>query len=1193
MNPLLSATALVQWADQRRSQDMLPLLIRRLILATVNPIKINFAAGDSVNRPGYDGFLQTTEGGLLVPAGQSVWEMGCNQNPITKANKDYLTRTSDPGQVVPDQTTFVFVTPRRWQDKEDWAADRRAEKYWHDVQVLDADDLEQWLDRSPAVAVWARTQIVGAPDGLLDLQEVWESWKTRTVPELVPQIFMAGRRSQADALKSWLDGPPTCIRLRGDTAQEVIGFVAAAMQSMDENARERALSRTIVVSTPEAWRMVTNQRSPLFVIAKSSFGNEMQAVSRGHHVAVAFGNDVAGLTFNIQLPHLRRADLEAALQLMKFDFDRSNDIANESRGRLAAVIDLLGGGNAPPRWAMPAIAPQLVPFFLAGSWCETANDLELLAILARISTEEISQLMSRWANESDPPVRLVGGVWEWVSRQRGWQYLARHITSADLTAFGHAVTSVLTENDPRFELSPDKRWMANLYNRSPKYSGQLQTGMAEALVILAANPTATLTSVDVSGMVKSIVGTLFKPQADPRRWYSLSPILPLLAEADPDIFINVVDRDVLRGADVRDAIFTEEGFFGGSRSHHLLWALEMLAWAPEHLSGVTLLLAALSATDPGGKSSNRPASSLRTIFLPWFPATTATVVQRLIALDVLRAKYPPIAFDLCVRLLPARHGDTSMPTPRPKWRQRVLQGRPQVPVSDYSDYVSALWGRAMNWASHDQRCWARLMEFSLLTIQTPAEELITRLESLPLHQIANEPGQELRRAIRGILHYAGRHSGADDRMPSDLTDKLDSIYNRLTPSNAVSKDAWLFDHTPHLLTVAERDWQLQQDSVAIERQKFVDALITSNDPNQITRLVECAATPWAVGFHVGRSFLTDAELLASFSSKFDSGNQKHSEYARAIIWGRFQRSGWDWVTQISSTPEFAGWQANQKIAFASALPFEASTWDLVETWGTEIADKYWRSINASWLNNVKRDFSRAVGNFLAKDRPLPAFSICSLCFPGNQTEISFLPTMLDVVRSVTRMARGEIKIEGNFAPDSSFAFQLSQMLDVIAAASITTEEELAQIEWTWLPVIVNSARGAAVLHNVLAREPKMFAEVVSVIYRPDSPSSEEPAAPADAEFRRNRITQAHHLLSEWRRLPGLQQDGTLNTIVLKTWVINARTACQQSDHSESGDAQIGQVLARAQKARMAFGPTKRSVNFWRNSSQIESKTEST
>jgi hypothetical protein len=50
------------------------------------------------------------------------------------------------GAVDPAMTTFVFVTPRRWNAKTKWLKTRRAEKFWRDVRVLDVDDLEAWLE---------------------------------------------------------------------------------------------------------------------------------------------------------------------------------------------------------------------------------------------------------------------------------------------------------------------------------------------------------------------------------------------------------------------------------------------------------------------------------------------------------------------------------------------------------------------------------------------------------------------------------------------------------------------------------------------------------------------------------------------------------------------------------------------------------------------------------------------------------------------------------------------------------------------------------------------------------------------------------------------------------------------------------------------------------------------------------------
>ncbi|MBN9518700.1 hypothetical protein J0H58_09305 [bacterium] len=420
MNPLLTATHLVDWADERRAQDMLPLLIGRLVLAAVSPLRIDFPSGDSVNRPGYDGFLQTVEGAPLVPAGQSVWEMGTDQNPAKKANGDYATRKADPGGVMPAETTFVFVTARRWQGKAEWAEEKRAEGVWLDVQAFDAVDLEQWLDRCPAVAAWAYRQIrLGTPDGLRDLEEVWELWAMRTTPSVTPALFTAGRDEGVDRVRNWLTGPAACLRVRADSADEAVGFIAAVVQSLDPQTRDHINTRAVLVTSPDAWRAVASGRTPSILIAGSpELGSEPQAVTRGHRVAVAYGNDSVGVAVDVCLPPLRRNALETALRGMDVPDERCRELAAESRGRVAAVVDLLGGGVRAPHWAAPAVASQLIPFLLAGSWSQTPGDLDAVGQLARLTPDELSQRLARWANETDPPLRLVAGMWEWVSRQR-------------------------------------------------------------------------------------------------------------------------------------------------------------------------------------------------------------------------------------------------------------------------------------------------------------------------------------------------------------------------------------------------------------------------------------------------------------------------------------------------------------------------------------------------------------------------------------------------------------------------------------------------------------------------------------------------------------------------------------------------------------------------------------------------------
>src|SRR4051812_45747337 len=128
---LADGTDLASWANRLDAQAQLPQLLRRLVLATVGrPLGVSFRAGEGVQLGGWDGVVSVEEGNAFVPAGVSGWEMGTNRDVKAKADGDYEKRTADPGELDASRSAFMFVTPRRWSNKESWVAARASEGVW-------------------------------------------------------------------------------------------------------------------------------------------------------------------------------------------------------------------------------------------------------------------------------------------------------------------------------------------------------------------------------------------------------------------------------------------------------------------------------------------------------------------------------------------------------------------------------------------------------------------------------------------------------------------------------------------------------------------------------------------------------------------------------------------------------------------------------------------------------------------------------------------------------------------------------------------------------------------------------------------------------------------------------------------------------------------------------------------------------
>ena len=111
LSELITATDLKQWADTNSCRLYLPLLIRKLIRATVPSVEsLSIPCGDSTHLPGWDGIVMSQSNIHNVPKGKSVWEFGCDKDYKQKAKGDLLKRTEDSRGEEIKEITFVFVT---------------------------------------------------------------------------------------------------------------------------------------------------------------------------------------------------------------------------------------------------------------------------------------------------------------------------------------------------------------------------------------------------------------------------------------------------------------------------------------------------------------------------------------------------------------------------------------------------------------------------------------------------------------------------------------------------------------------------------------------------------------------------------------------------------------------------------------------------------------------------------------------------------------------------------------------------------------------------------------------------------------------------------------------------------------------------------------------------------------------------
>ncbi len=1156
---LANSTDLTAWSNRRDAQSSLPQLLRRLITATVDKLeRITVRADEGVHLGGWDGVIRSASPNAFVPEGISAWEAGTDGDVKGKADGDYDKRSKDPLKLIPAETTFVFVTSRRWKNRDDWAEKKRAEGIWRDVRAYDADDLATWLEMAPAVHIWLSYHIGKSPEGVEDLSTFWSNWANVTRPPLAEGFVIAGRTASVGVVHDWISTAAGAIALRGETREEAIAFLAAAFRELPERERDSMLWRAVVVHEPNVWRTLSAPGCPMLLIpAFSDRSTVTAAVADGHHVAIPLGRDEPPVRGTIELPRPRREEARAAIIGMGIKEERANELARIARSSLGAVRRALGVNPAGliPKWASQSAARELLPAVLVGRWDEGREaDQAIVAKLAGREYSAYAKVLDQWAGQADPPVRRIGRIWTVVSRDDAWTLSAHRVNDDDLALLECTVIEACGEINPAYDLAPHDRWQAALLGKSLKHSPELREGLAGALAMMAtlSEETPLHTSPTAQQWANRVVGRLLENARTWQAWASLGSQLRYLAEAAPEEFLSAVDRELGNVDTCLRGLFTDGHPVLCTSPHtELLWALETLAWSPDFLAQAAVALARLAAIDPGGQTANRPANSLQEVFLPWHPSTCSSVARRLCVLEMICKREPATGWSVLFSLVPNGMG-MSTGGAKPRWRDWAAEEPHEVRVTDYVRMVTEVVRMLIDRAGIDAGKWSKLVEESDNFPEEQFEAAVAALSRVDPSSISPVDQLELWGSLRAVLSRHREFGTADWAMTDTKLAKLDTLYARFKPDDLADQFAWLFSGNPNLPEGNPQEWEDKCEAVRKRQEEAVAHLIAERGFEAACLLCEKVELPMEVGEALGRSSISEQNEHELLNSNLASQIGPRRNLALGYLFGRSTLLGTDWAKSLRSKPMWDQWTASQRADYFVMLPFDGTTWDMIEAEGHEVRRLYWIQVGIygrGRLSNELRD--RAAREMYSHGQFSTAIHLLALyshdknvAAPSGEFVATLLEEALKCENSATVTNWGAL------------THDVSLLLDIVAASEGVDDARAAKLEWSFLPLL-KRRHSPRVLHKAMANEPAFFVEILSLAYK----ASDEPSTEVD-ERDRLRATLAYDLLSDPNWLPGRHVDSTFNGKNLVAWVYDVRRLAADAKRERVADRYVGQIIAR-------------------------------
>lgn len=143
---------------------------------------------------------------------------------------------------------------------------------------------------------------------------------------------------------------------------------------------------------------------------------------------------------------------------------------------------------------------------------------------------------------------------------------------------------------------------------------------------------------------------------------------------------------------------------------------------------------------------------------------------------------------------------------------------------------------------------------------------------------------------------------------------------------------------------------------------------------------------------------------------------------------------------------------------------------------------------------------------------------------------------------------------------------LDQLMEWLEAKGVG-DDALAKVEWLWMPLLENGKRGMPTLQRLLSSQPRLFVDMLKVVFR-----GEDDAEEAVSESDEMRARQADSLLRKWNIVPGSKRVESEEEIggslaidqeALRNWITEAREQAKESGRLGVCDGHIGQVFAHA------------------------------
>lgn len=1171
------STHIENWASRNISaRSRLSVFLRTLVNSTNSYLKkVDFPGNDDAQRSGWDGFIEATQASQWVPEGLSGWEFGTNQEITSKANHDFSKDVEVVSKDHREKITFIFVTPRHWPGKTAWIKTQKTKNEWKNVRAYDSSDLEQWLEQSIAGQTWFANETHILSKGVRTLEKCWTDWADVVSPSLSGELFRSAIENAKQIILSRLSNQPyEPTVIAADSADEALAFLAQLFGGAGGEELAKYRDHILVFDEPGVLPILAQGTKDFIAIASNNVvAKEMGPLTHSIKTIIVSPRNSTNTNLHIILEPLNYKDFHTALKDMGYADDEILKYEKETGRSLTVLRRRLSNVSVvrTPSWASDhETAVSLIPFLFMGVW-NSANetDKEILVRLAMSDPYETLERKCQFLTGlDDPPLWSIGTYRGVISKIDLLFAINPMITTEDLKRYFDTARLVLGEEDPKLDLPEGERWAAIIHGKTRKFSTALRKSISETLVLLAVYGNRLFQSrlgINCEQTATQLVHELLTP-LKARILEANDSDLTAYAEAAPDEFLNILEEDLQALQPETYGLMrpaSTDVFGANCPRSGLLWALESLAWNPDTLLRVVLILAQLSEIEINDNWANKPIHSLESIFRVWMPQTAADHTTRLKVIQLLADKYPKIAWKIFIMQL-----DTGTTTGtynhKPIWRNDAYGvGEPFRTSEPIVTFLQEIIKMVLNWKNGYTREMLCDLIMHLHDLSSEYQAKVWAIvKSWAEGEVSDSDKAFVREKIRTtVLSFRGVKRSMQKESPA-ISAVARIVYQALEPQNLLDKYEWLFkeywvEESADELEEKDMDIQKRDERISKIRTDALHEVYSILGLHGITELAKRGRVAPLIGRLLADRILKEEELPVFFSHVVSHTAQSDILTNKNLVYGALHAIGDDKKRESILKKTFMAMPQTDQVQLLLLAPFRRSTWQTVDALNEVNRSMYWQEVSPEWIHESDEESNEAIDRLLVAKRPRAAFT--SVCYKLEAIKPESLFRLLSEMVKDSNDQPGDYQLEEHHIQKAFFLMDKSLELSI---------DKKAGLEFAYIDALLHSWRkhedfGIPNLEKYVETHPELFVQAIVWTYKRHNEGEDPIEWKVDPLNIQRLAEHGYKFLNSLSSIPGHDSSGTLNTNLLTAWVNFVRHTCIELDRQDVADFCLGKLFSNA------------------------------